>query len=59
MYGDRFENAIGAALTMTNTKSDFLSVIYDYVMTGCIKKKWKKSKMPDFEKVPCVFLIYR
>jgi hypothetical protein len=47
MYGDRFETAIGAALTMTNTKSDFLAMIYEYVMHGCYKKKWKKSKKLD------------
>lgn len=44
MYGNRFENAVGAALTMINTKSDFLSMIYEYVMYGCYKKKWKKMK---------------
>ena len=44
MYGDRFENAVGSALTMTNTKSDFLSMVYEYVMHGCFKKKWKRNK---------------
>ena len=30
----------------------------EFIVTKTVEK-WKKSKMPDFEKVPCVFLIYR
>lgn len=44
MYGDRFETAVGAALTVNNTKSDFLALIYEFVMRGCYKNKWSKKK---------------
>ncbi len=30
----------------------------EFIVTKTVEK-WKKSKMPDFEKVPCVFLIGR
>lgn len=44
MYGDRFTTAVGAALCVNNTKSDFLSMVYDFVMKGCVKRKWGKRK---------------
>lgn len=43
LYGDRFRNAIGAALTINNTKSDFLSMIYEFVMEDCRKRSKKKT----------------
>ena len=30
----------------------------EFIVTKTVEK-WKKGPMPDFEKVPCVFLIYR
>lgn len=42
MYGKRFVSAIGAALCVKSTKSDFLATIYDYVN----KIKSKKKRAP-------------
>lgn len=43
MYGDRFITAIGAAMTMSSTKSDFLSMCYTFVMDKLRKKKKGKT----------------
>lgn len=43
MYGERFVTAVGAAMTMSSTKSDFLSMCYTYLMDTLRKKKKTKT----------------
>ena len=43
LYGDRFANAVGSALTINNTKSDFLAMMYDFVMEKLRKGSRKKT----------------
>lgn len=43
LYQDRFIDAIGAAMTMNSTRSDFLSMCYEYVMDKLRSKKKRKT----------------
>ena len=39
LYGDRFEAAVGAAMTVENNNSDCLAMLYEYMMSLKLKKR--------------------
>lgn len=58
MYGDRFADAVGAAMTVDNNNSDFIAMLYEYLMDAKQKKRakfvlayavaYKKNKTHNF-----------